>query len=352
MGTPAATPLTRRQSLHTVAWFRDLYTRNLLDLDPPYQRRSVWNQTYKDYFIDTLLLQYPAPALFIYEQISPEGVSTYSVVDGKQRLTTIFEFTDGVFPVFEDAGVQRFRGLYFADFADDDKTAFWTYQFSVEYLPTNNETVLNDIFDRINRNVAKLTRQELRHAQFSGRFITAAEELAEWMATQLGAEFPRISETARRQMRDVELVSQLLLMIEDGPQAYSQDALDAVTALKDEEWDGEDRVREIFHQVVGILQPVTAALGGANPRLRNQADFYSTFGAIAALLRDGHEVLPPADIIARLNAFFDVVNSDEAREIDDHARRYYEAARSNSNGLAERRARNEILITVLTAQHA
>jgi hypothetical protein len=339
--------MARRQSLQTIAWFRDLYTRGLLDLDPPYQRRSVWNQAYKDYFIDTLLLQYPAPALFIYEQISPEGASSFSVVDGKQRLMTIFDFTEGLFPVFDEAAVARFRGNYFQDLEDDDRTAFWTYQFSVEYLPTNNESVLNDIFDRINRNVAKLTRQELRHAQFSGKFITAAEDLAEWMVTELGSDVPRISETARRQMRDVELVAQLLLMIEDGPQAYSQDALDTVTALKDTDWDAEEPVREVFQAVVELLKPVAAGMAGANPRLRNQADFYSCFGTLAALVQRD-EVPQPGDITQRLNAFFEVVNDDAAREADARARRYYEAARSNSNGLAERTARNEILIEVLT----
>jgi uncharacterized protein with ParB-like and HNH nuclease domain len=80
----------RKQNFQTIAWFWDLYQRTMLDLDPPYQRRSVWNQSYKDHFIDTILLGYPAPAIFLYEQISPEGTTLYHVVDGKQRMMTIF----------------------------------------------------------------------------------------------------------------------------------------------------------------------------------------------------------------------------------------------------------------------
>ena len=49
----------RRHNQQTIAWFNDLNKRGLLDLDPPYQRRSVWNQAYKDAFIDTILIQYP-----------------------------------------------------------------------------------------------------------------------------------------------------------------------------------------------------------------------------------------------------------------------------------------------------
>ena len=133
-------------------------------------------------------MQYPAPAIFLYEEVSVDGTSQYHVVDGKQRLTAVFEFASGQFPV-----------------------SFWTYQFSFEYLPTNDETIINSIFERINKNTAKLTRQELRHARFSGAFISVAEEMAERMVKILPESFPRIESQSRKQMKDVELVANLLL---------------------------------------------------------------------------------------------------------------------------------------------
>ncbi len=75
----------RRQNFQTISWFSDLFKRKLLNLEPPYQRRSVWNQSYKNDFIDTILLQYPAPAIFLYEEVSVEGVSIYQVVDVANR---------------------------------------------------------------------------------------------------------------------------------------------------------------------------------------------------------------------------------------------------------------------------
>ena len=86
--------MKKKNAIQTISWFYDLYKREVLDLDPPYQRKSVWNQKYRDYFIDTLLLDYPCPAIFLYEEINEEGKAKYFVVDGKQRLTTIFEFID------------------------------------------------------------------------------------------------------------------------------------------------------------------------------------------------------------------------------------------------------------------
>src|SRR6266496_4239478 len=104
----------RRQTAQTIAWFWDLYKRGLLDLDPPYQRRSVWNQSYKEYFIETILLRYPAPAVFLYEDMEATGVATYSVVDGKQRLTTVFEFAKDEFPLGEKPAIERYDGKYFS----------------------------------------------------------------------------------------------------------------------------------------------------------------------------------------------------------------------------------------------
>ncbi|MUG94170.1 DUF262 domain-containing protein [Scytonema sp. UIC 10036] len=123
--------MSRTINFQTISWFWDLYNRNLLELDPPYQRRSVWNQDYKDFFIDTVLNSYPAPAIFIYQEITPEGVSKISIVDGKQRLSTLFEFANNEFPVYEKATIERLRGKYFKDLDTEVKQNFWKYQFAI-----------------------------------------------------------------------------------------------------------------------------------------------------------------------------------------------------------------------------
>ena len=60
---------SRRQNFQTISWFSDIHRRTLLNLEPPYQRRSVWNQAYKNEFVDTVLLQYPAPAIFFTRRL-------------------------------------------------------------------------------------------------------------------------------------------------------------------------------------------------------------------------------------------------------------------------------------------
>ncbi|SDT42610.1 DUF262 domain-containing protein [Microlunatus soli] len=338
----------RRQTTQAVAWFWDLFNRDLLELDPPYQRRSVWSQTYKDYFIDTVLLDYPAPAVFLFEDIDDAGVAKYFVVDGKQRLSTVFEFLDGRFPVSDDATMDRYRGLMFADLPSETRQRFYRYQFSIEFLPTIDESALSNIFDRINRNVARLTAQELRHARFGGVFASRVESLTEHLEEVMPKDFPRIAAGSRRQMKDAELVAQLLLLVERGIESYSQDDLDDAYNARDEEWeqapDVEDEAREVIRTLASWADEI---LGGPSRRLRNQADFYSLFGAILSLRREDR--LPDQGAaLRRLGKAMSRVNSEDDRQRFPDAKRYYEAARSASNDIAQRRARVKYLEDVIT----
>jgi hypothetical protein len=341
--------MNRKQNFQTIAWFWDVKNRQLLDLEPPYQRRSVWNQPYRDYFIDTVLLGYPAPAIFLFEQISAEGKATYHVVDGKQRLSTVFSFIQNDFPVFDQAAKSNLRGLYFRELSDDVKREFWTYQFTVEYLPTDEDGTINNIFDRINRNTLRLSRQELRHAKLNGSFISECERAAELLESKFGDSFPRIALQQRRQMKDIEFAASLLLLLEVGPKGFSADGLDEAFSARDDEWSEQDNVRLRFDEAVARLELILAQELGAvikTGRFKNQADFFSLFGALADI-PDGADLSEAAE---RLNSFAEVVSDEAQRELHDRASEYYEAARSASNDSGPRETRIRIIKSVLLGE--
>ncbi|MDP9380884.1 MAG: DUF262 domain-containing protein [Chloroflexota bacterium] len=348
-----------RRNRQTISWFVDLHRRQLLDMDPPYQRRSVWNQRYREDFIETVLLGYPAPSIFLHEDIDSDGNQRYAVVDGKQRLTAVMDFAANEFPTRDDPAVKLssdLQGKYFKGLEPDVRRAFFAYEFTIEYVPTTNEVLISEVFDRINRNVARLTRQELRHARYNGLFATAMEDLAEELEKVLPPAFPRIVEASRRQMKDVEFVAQLALLIERGPTSTGQDELDRTYASRDDEWEDQDVVSGRFLNVLKYVASL-ANVEGADlvaTRLRNQVDFYALFGAVAAQLDPG---LPTPDAAAtRLRAFIDQVGLEDEdaegdtkpEEANEVARRYYDAARSAANDPGQRATRIEILRQVIS----
>ncbi len=335
----------RRQNFQTVSWFYDIYKRNLLNLDPPYQRRSVWNQNFKDFFIDTLLLNYPAPALFIYEEISQSGIAKYNVVDGKQRLSTIFDFVENKFPISESASLSELRGKYFDEIDNELKIKFWNYSFLVEYLPSSDESIINNIFDRINRNVARLTSQELRHAKYSGVFISTVEEITDIINERFNYSIPRIAQQSRKQMKDVELFAQILLMIEEGPKGYNSDELDIAFNNRDSEWIDMESVKSLFLSSIETLNQILNVDVDNSikySRLSNQADFYSLIGAISDNIREGI-IIEPLVYLQKLREFISLVENEEIRLARPEIESYYQNARVASNRTSARRERVLIL---------
>lgn len=58
---------------------------------PDYQREEVWSTAQKQLLIDSILNGWKLPKLYLLKT----GANTYDVVDGQQRLATIFEFMSG-----------------------------------------------------------------------------------------------------------------------------------------------------------------------------------------------------------------------------------------------------------------
>jgi hypothetical protein len=207
-----------------ISWFLDLHQRGQLDLDPPYQRKSVWTRGDKQFFLDTIFHNYPCPAVFLHKTISDDGEASYHVVDGKQRLQTIFEFAKGQVSIPKDFGDSRLSGKKWNDLDSENKHKFWNYLITVEMLPSVEDTLVNNVFERINRNSRKLTPQELRHAKFDGWLARRAEEEAK---KQEWKNYGIVTTTRARRMNDVQFVSEIIIMtIKQDIIGFDQDVID------------------------------------------------------------------------------------------------------------------------------
>src|SRR5262249_40365670 len=145
------------------------------------------------------------------------------------------------------------------------------------------------------------------------------------------------------QMKDVEITAQLLLLLEEGPRTYSQDDLDKAFSDRDTSWENKEDSVNKFRRVVDKLLEFVSRPQGVNimrSRLKNQADFYSLFGAIHEIIESGEHIPEGAD--QRLLDFIHLVEDENGRRENKIAVDYYEAARSASNDAAPRRKRINI----------
>ncbi len=77
--------------------------RRAIDIDPPYQRPSgAWDRTGRQRLIDSLLNGYDIPKFYLHDLRGQHPTLVYAVIDGKQRLTTIWSFLEDGFPLADD----------------------------------------------------------------------------------------------------------------------------------------------------------------------------------------------------------------------------------------------------------
>jgi len=316
----------RSSNTQLLSFFTDLVAFGRLDLNPVWQRKSnVWPSHYKAFFIDSILRNYPFPSLLINTRTSDDGSTVYEVVDGKQRLTTILDFvhnklaTSDVYS--EDLGAPQF----FAELTPEQRKEFFKYQVTVEIIKDGTLEELRQAFERLNRNVARLNPQELRHAAFSGNFITLMEKLADdqfWV--DIGVATPARS----RRMLDVQFVSQLFLLTMHGIQD-GDEQIDRYYADYDEEIPDETNHRRQYSEckkVLERLQEETGVIRGT--RFSNLADLYSLWAAALELGRQGRtRAIDYLATAAALRQFAEEVNQSATEE----ASAYLIAARQGSN---------------------
>ena len=223
--------MKRRPTTQDITWFIDLLDNKQINLNPPYQRRSVWTRKDRVFFLDTIFNGYPCPAIFLHKTTNEKGKTTYHVVDGKQRLETIFRFSANKISMPKDHLDAELKGNNFHKLSPEYKQKFWNYVIAVDVLDIVEPTVVDEVFDRLNRNSRKLERQELRHAKYDGWLITLAEkqlELKEWK--DLGIATP----SRAKKMKDVQFLSELMInTITKEPKGFSQDEIDEYYAEYD-----------------------------------------------------------------------------------------------------------------------
>lgn len=277
--------MQRRPSTQDVTWLLDLNQNNQLDLNPSYQRRSVWTPKDKRYFLDTVFRNYPSPAIFLHKTVSELGKATYHVVDGKQRIQTILAFSNDDIRIGKDFGDLRLDGKKWSELGGetDLKQRFWNYQVTVEFIDLIDGTVVNEVFDRLNRNARKLTRQELRHAKYDGWLIKLAEDESEKEDWQL----LRIVTTARtKRMVDTQFISELLFVVlENKILGFDQDELDELYAKYDEpaelvwEWNEDD-----FSKRFAGIKKYLIDMEGHNASVTQYAKGFGHFYSLWAVL--------------------------------------------------------------------
>jgi hypothetical protein len=179
-----------------------------------FQRSFVWTRPQMDRFIESLLLGYPIPGIFLVRQ--PDR--RYLVLDGQQRLRTLQHFYSGEFAGkdFSLSNVtDQLKGLTYKGLRENERRLLDNTFFQATVVDTDQSResleIVYQIFERLNSGGTQLTPHEIRVALYPGPFIDFLEKLnkdPQWRAVY-GKRSPRL--------RDQELVLRILAFYSVGP---------------------------------------------------------------------------------------------------------------------------------------
>lgn len=145
-----------------------------------FQRHFVWRRPQMDRFIESLLLGYPIPGIFLVQQADRR----YLVLDGQQRLRTLSDFYEGVHAgrLFALKAVgERFEGLTYATLSAEQKRTLDNTFIQATIVRTDGSAESLDsvyqVFERLNSGGTQLTAHEIRVALYAGPFVEFLQEM-------------------------------------------------------------------------------------------------------------------------------------------------------------------------------
>ena len=148
-----------------------------IDLAPDFQRQAgIWNDECKSRLIESLLLRIPLPVFYV----AADGSEKWSVVDGIQRMKTIYDYVTGKFPLKRLEYLTKLNGCTHDELRRPLQRRISETQLIVNVIESGTSPdVLFNVFRRINTGGMTLNGQEIRHALNPGPVRDYLKELAE-----------------------------------------------------------------------------------------------------------------------------------------------------------------------------
>lgn len=166
---------------------------------PRFQRKYVWPSKLASQLIESIILNIPIPPIYLSQDTEGE----LDVIDGQQRVYSIFRFLENQFKLSNLEILSELNGLRFFELPKRLQIKLLSYYLrSVVVTNESHPEIKFEVFERLNSNTVPLNSQELRNCTYRGELIYLLNELTEfkpWLDI-LGRNLPD------KRLRDEELI--------------------------------------------------------------------------------------------------------------------------------------------------
>ena len=245
---------------YTIADYCDTIDRREIRVNREYQRSDeVWPRTAQSFLIETVLLDFPVPKLFLHQTSDPRtGRALKEIVDGQQRTRAIYDYFRDQYRLTGNVTTPEAQGRRFSELPDDLQTQLRNYGLQFDLFVGATDEEVREVFRRMNSFTVPLNPEEQRHAEFQGEF--------KWFMRRLSTDYAEalrqigvFTQKSLVRMQDQKLLTEICAAYWSGIRTTNKRTLDKVYREHDrlpdfpepEQRELDGRIRRAFDVLIG-----------------------------------------------------------------------------------------------------
>jgi hypothetical protein len=329
----------------TVADYCAGMDRREIIVNRDYQRSDkVWPDSAKSYLIESAILGYPIPKLFLYQSTDLKSRKTIKeIVDGQQRSMAIYDFFHDRFNLAGSLDTEELRGKTYSQLDPDLQQKFLDFSLSIDLFVSGPRGEVVEVFRRMNSYTIPLNPEEHRHSSHQGGFKWFINRISK----QLEPLFLRIGLFSEKQlvrMADTKFLAELCDALLSGIRTTNRAILDRLYEANDKVFPEENYLEKKLTDALDRLAEWPEA---HNPSLMKPYILYALVLAIIHV-QAPVDVLEPIftsprmqkfdkqRILANLSALADALQNPEE---SDEFKEFIDASSSKTNVRLQREIR-------------
>lgn len=207
--------------------------KDTLQMDHVIQRQSgQWDgdRLKKSLLIHSILADYPVPPVYCLKETASEKGCSYSILDGKQRLTTAFDYVDGKYPldaetpsVTIDDVTYELGSKYFTDLDPECQQEILGFKFMIYGFEDADDDLIEEIFFRLN-NSTPLSKPQ-KAMPLCG--VENAKFIKSLLSDRFFSEVCKFSALQRRKSDDMCTLLQSMMLLDNRYEGYEYTSISA-----------------------------------------------------------------------------------------------------------------------------